>query len=301
MAQLGQQQQRVAGELEQHQSRCEVGQQMHRRLELVGGRPAAAEHRGQQLEGGLEAAGRPARLLASICVDSDRELLGNRQTLDEDGSPAGELGPVAQVQVLGQGVGGPAPGLHDRGSPPDAGGPREVGQVTGAGPHRLLHPEVEIDHQGLESGENRVVPVQVFPARLHEADVGFPEPAHRLAQEVRGGQEVRVEDGDQLGRGPFQPEGKGAGLVAIPAAPTKVSDPNTPGTPVTDALGDDPDRLVVRVVQHLDLKPVAWPIEAGDRVDDPLSDVPLVVDGELDGYLGLVARHRGRGGENRQP
>jgi len=69
---LGQQQKGIARELQQHQRRGQVGEQVHRRLELVGRRPAAAEDRGKELDRGLEAAGRPARLLAAVGVHRDR-------------------------------------------------------------------------------------------------------------------------------------------------------------------------------------------------------------------------------------
>ena len=56
-----------------------------------------------------------------------------------------------------------------------------------------------------------------------------------------------------------------------------------------DALGGesadgdlgDAARLVGRVVEHLNLEPVARIIEAADRVDQPIGDIHLVVDRQL--------------------
>ena len=71
---------------------------------FTAGPVAAAQHRDQQLERGLEAAGRPARLLPAVGVDRHGQLLGHDQVLEVGRPPAAQLRAVAEVQVLGQRV-----------------------------------------------------------------------------------------------------------------------------------------------------------------------------------------------------
>ena len=274
---------------------------MHGCLELLGRRQPAAEDFGQQLERGLEAARRPARLLTPVGVDRHRQLLGDGDAFDVGGTPAAQLGAVAEVQVLGQRVRRPATGLLDGGPPPNPGGPREVGEVAGARPHGLLDPEVEVDHQRLQPGEQRIALVQVDPAGLDETDAGVRERARGAPQEVRRGKEVGVEDGDQLGLGGGQPSRERACLVAAADLAPEVGDAQAAPPPGGHPGGDDGDGLVVGVVENLDLQPLARPVQRRSGVDHPLGDVALVVDRQLDGDEGEARAHGIRFGRGRQP
>jgi hypothetical protein len=79
---------------------------------------------------------------------------------------------------------------------------------------------VEVDHQRLQAGEERVPLVEVPPASLHEADLGVRERGHDLAQEIARRDEVSVEEGEQLGLRPLEAIGERAGLEARPRART---------------------------------------------------------------------------------
>ena len=165
-----QQQGRIADELDQHQRTHPVREQVDRRLDLGRQAVATPPDGPQQPERALEASCRPSRLLAPVGVDRDRELLGHDQVFEVRGPPASQLRPVAEVEVFGQGVGGPAPRVHDRHPAPDAGRACEVDEVSGGGPHGLFDEEVEIDEQRLQAGEPRIALVEVSPARLHKTD-----------------------------------------------------------------------------------------------------------------------------------
>ena len=54
-------------------------------------------------------------------------------------------------------------------------------------------------------------------------------------------------------------------------------------------------RLVGRVVEHLDLEQLARVVDAADRVDQPIGDVHLVVERQLDRDDRQRDRARGRG------
>ena len=110
------------------------------------------------------------------------------------------------------------------------------------------------------------------------------------------GDEVRVEDENVLTGRRFQARGESARLVtgAVLAVVNRDVDaalPPAPGAPPGEEGG-----LVGGVVQDLDLEAGARVREPARRVDEPLCDVFLVVDGELDGDAGWwgAAGHRRR-------
>src|ERR1035438_7680208 len=57
----------------------------------------------------------------------------------------------------------------------------------------------------LHFGEEVVIAVEVAPACLHHADGGIGEVVNGAREEVRGGDEVGVEDGDHFTGGGLQP------------------------------------------------------------------------------------------------
>ena len=126
----GQQEKRIAGELDEHHRAHAISQQVDRGLELDRDSRIASHHRRQEPERGLEAAGGPARLLASVRVDGNGQLLRDDEVFDVGGFPSAQLGPVAEVEVFCQGPRAPAAGVHDRHPPPDSRGAGEVREVA---------------------------------------------------------------------------------------------------------------------------------------------------------------------------
>jgi hypothetical protein len=238
-ADRGQEQQWVARQLDQHHRSHAVGEQVHGGLELDCRSCRTSQNGHQQFEGGLEAASRPAGLLSAIGVDRDRQLFRHDQVLQVCGTPAAQLRPVAQVQILGQGGGAPAARILYRRSPPDSRGAREVGEVTVRRSDRLLHEEVEVDRKRLQPREPRVALVQVTPSCLREADGWIIENPQRAAQEFPRRHEVRVEDCDE-GRGRKRHAMRQrAGFEAIAPFPSDVRHVDSAMTPVSGPPGDD--------------------------------------------------------------
>src|SRR6266516_2665296 len=235
---------------------------------------AAAPDRPEQPERALKAARRPSRLLAAIGVDRNWQLLG----YDE----------VFQVRGL------PAARVDDRRPAPDS---RRTGEVDEVSPSRadgLLDQKMEIDEQGLQSSEPRVALVEMAPARLHEGYGFVGERADRAAQKVRRRDEVGVEDRDERRGRLLEAVGERPRLESAARTAAHVRDLDPVPLPVRDAPGENLDRLVVGVVENLDLEAVARPVDGADGVEDPLRDVPLVVDGQLNADAWLV------GGQDRQ-
>jgi len=140
---------------------------------------------------------------------------------------------------------------------------------------------VEVDEQRLQAREPRVAFVEVAPPGLHERDARVLESRERATQEVARRDEIGVEDGDQLGSSPLQSMGQRAGLETCSRAAPDVRDQDALAAPVGQPPGDDLDRLVVRVVEGLDLESAFRPVERAGRVKDSLGDIALVVDGDL--------------------
>ena len=151
----GEEQRRVADELDEHQRPDSVREEVDRGLERSVER--------QQIElraGGIEpqpmrndVGAEVDRLLGAIGVDGHGQLLGDDQVFQEDRLPASQLRAIAQVEVLRQGVRGPAAGIVDRCPAPHSRRPGEVDEVTSRRAHGLLDQEVKVDEQRLEARE----------------------------------------------------------------------------------------------------------------------------------------------------
>ena len=55
-----------------------------------------------------------------------------------------------------------------------------------------------VEQNGFDFGEERIVAVQMRPARLHHADLGIGEVVDHLHQPIGRRREIGVEDGDEL-------------------------------------------------------------------------------------------------------
>ena len=246
----------------------------------------------------MEAASRPPRLLAPVCIDGHRQLFRYHQVLDVCGLPASELGAIAELQVLGERGSAPSAGVVDGLTPPNSRRAGEVGEEAFVRAHGLLDEKVEVDGQRLQAREPRVALVEVPPPRLRETDLRVVEDAKDAAEEVAGRHEVGVEDGDERCGGEVQSVLERAGLEVFTRTAPDVGDPCPLSPPVRCPAADDETGLVIRVVEQLHLEAVTRPLHRAHRVDDALGDVALVVDGDLHAdswfFAGLnVRRNRG--------
>ena len=184
-----------------HERIADVGGEVIPGFELLVPGDVGAEDVGERLLGDLDEALGPARLLGLEGGHFDGELGGALDVLQVLELPAFELGAVAEVGVFGEGVVLPTAGFVDGLTPPHAGGAVEVEEDAGAGAAAVLEDEVAVEEDGLDLGEEAVVAVEVRPTGLDHADAGFGEVVDDLAQPVGRGDEVGVEDGDELALG----------------------------------------------------------------------------------------------------
>ena len=295
-AEQGQQADAGQGEQEHGQEDRAV-EQVGDRVQL-GQRPQAArQHHRRQPPGVLGPALHPAELLRLDAVHLHRQLGRGLDLLQEDDPPVAQLGAEAQVQVLGEGVGPPAAGLVDGPPPPDAGRAVELEEVAARLAAGLLDGEMDVQLQGLQPGEQRVVVVQMGPAGLHHAHPLVLEIGHGGAQKVRVGQEVGIEDGHELAPGLAQSLGQGPGLVAGAVNAMEHADVQALLAVAGRGALADGGGFVGGVIQHLHLEPVARIAHAGDVVDQPLGHEGLVVERQLDRDQGQL--FVGQGGRRR--
>ena len=129
--------------------------------------------------------------------------------------PAPQLSAVAQVQVFGQRVVLPAAAVDDRFAAPDPGGAVEVEEVPRAVAAAVLEHEVRVEQDRLDLREQRVIGVDVAPARLDDGDFRVDEVVDGLVQELGGRQEVGVENGEELALGDRHTGFERAGLEPV--------------------------------------------------------------------------------------
>ena len=232
-----------------HQRVVEVRGQVEERLRLHAERQVRAQNPRQQLAARLHGSLRPAVLLRLERVHLDRHFGGGDQVGEEDELPAAKLGAVAEIQILGQRIVLPAAGIVDRHAAP---GPRravEVEEAAAAIAPAVLEDEVAVEQDRLNLRQQRVVLVDVAPARLHHADARIGEMRHQAGQEVRRRDEVRVEDGDELAARRLQPGFERAGLVPAAIRAVVVLDVDALRGKAPDRQLGDALRLVGRVVR----------------------------------------------------
>ena len=125
----------------------------------------------QQLHAGLDGALRPAVLLRLEGVHLDRHFRRGDDVGQEHEPPAAQLRAVAEVEVLGQRVVLPSAGVGDRFTAPDARGAVEIEETAGAVAPAVLEHEVRVQQDRLDLREQRIVLVDVPPARLDHPDL----------------------------------------------------------------------------------------------------------------------------------
>src|SRR5450432_3894013 len=117
----------------------------------------------------------------------------------------------------------------------------------------------------------------------------------RALEYVRQRQEISVEDQDELALGGPEAILERPGLEPRAIHPMDVLDIELRMTELQlrELAPADLAGLVGRVVQHLDLEPVAWVADGSHGVEQPFHHVHLIEEGELHGH-GWQIRERAR-------
>jgi hypothetical protein len=101
----------------------------------------------------------------------------------------------------------PAAGIVDGLAAPHASGTVEIEKCAAAGTRAVLDDKMTVEQNGFDIGEQRIVIVEISPARLHHADffaaIRVQEIWNRPAEKIGFGKKVGVEDGDEFAFGGF--------------------------------------------------------------------------------------------------
>src|SRR5262249_37955218 len=135
-------------------------------------------------------------------------------------------------------------------------------------------------------GEKRGVAIEVIPADLNHADVTVGEVVDGVVENVARGDEVGVENGDELAGGGFEAFLESAGLVARPVFAVHEANGISLGGPFLTGPTGNCGRMVGAVVENLYFEPVERVIDLAGGPDDAFGYRILIEHRELDGDAG---------------
>ncbi len=166
--------------------------------------------------------------------------------------------------------------VRDRGTPPDAPGPREVEHAARPEAGAILDEMVAVQHERLDARQQALVTIEMCPACLHHPDARVAKVARDRAKKIRLRNEVGIEDGDQLPLGSLEAVLERPCLVPRTAAAPKVDRVEPPLSELRHLAAGQRLGLIRRVVEHLDLEQVARIVEARHRIEEALDHRRLV-------------------------
>src|SRR5205814_648894 len=138
---------------------------------------------------GLHQALGPAGLLGFEAVHVDRKLAGAFNVWQVEKFPAFELRAIREVSVFGKGVVLPAAGGINCSATPDTGSTVEIKKSATAGTGAVLDDEMAVQKNGFDLRQERVIAIEIGPARLRHADFGILKIRNGPAEEIGFGDE----------------------------------------------------------------------------------------------------------------
>jgi len=231
--------------------------------------------------------------LLDVSGDLRGNLGGHNDLRQVQETPAPELGAVAQIQVFGQCRRRPATRFLNAGHAPHARRSTEIQKQTAPGAGGLLDYEVTVQIQRLGACQRVFSRVQVPPARLHHAQpvVGGKQRHHAL-QKIGRGDKIGIKYGSQLGGLPPEALIERAGLIARAGRAANVLDIPAKSVIAGDMAGDQIAGFVRRIIEHLDMQPVARVIQRHNRLDQAGDNRPLVINRQLHKDMWPIRRRR---------
>ena len=126
------------------EAKAEIAGEVDEGFQLGAEGNRGGEYGPEELAAGLNGTLRPATLLALEGVDVLGKLCRNLDVRKKDKAPPLELGAVGEIQILGQGVMLPSPGILYGFSFPHSGGAVEVEETATAAADLVLHQEMAV-------------------------------------------------------------------------------------------------------------------------------------------------------------
>ena len=196
-----QQQRKLQKARDDHQRITDVARQTEEHFQLHAKRQRRQPDARVKFEPNLHHALGPTSLLRLESVDLDRNLRRRFFVEQVNELPAHQLRAETQIGVFSQRVVLPAAAHLDRLATPDAGSAVEVEKAAGAIARGLFDDEMTVEHDRLQARQQVVIAVDVRPAHLRATDHRIGEEVDQLAQAIGLGNEVGVEDREQLALG----------------------------------------------------------------------------------------------------
>ena len=97
----------------------------------------------------------------------------------------------------------PAAGFLNRLAPPHARRAVEIKKHAAPRPARMLEHKVAVEQNGFDLRQQRIVAIDVRPARLHHADLRVGEMVDALEQKIARRHKIGIENRDELALGGF--------------------------------------------------------------------------------------------------
>ena len=177
----------------------------------------------------------------------------------------------------------PAAGIFDHPPAQNAGRAVEVEEIAGARTSPMLQDKMAVEQHGFDFGEEAVIPVQVAPARLHDAHGRIREMMNGARKEIRRGHEIGIEDRHEFTGGGLQPFLQRPGFEPFAIIAVMIFEGKPQRAIALDKRLGEGRGIVGRIVQHLDLEQVARVLNVTYFVDQPFDDIAFVEDRQLNG------------------
>ena len=249
--------------------------------------------------GGLHQALGPAGLLRFEAVHVYRQLGRALDVRQIQKLPAFQLRAIREIGVFGERVVLPAAGLVNGFAAPHSGGAVEIEKSAAAGTRAVFDHKMAVEQDGFHLSEQRVIGIEIGPASLHHADAraaaGIHEIGNGEAQKIGRRHKVGVKNRDELSLGSFQSMFERAGFVAFAIGAMDVGDGHALRGEALHTVAGDFLSFVGGVVEDLHVEQLGRVIETGDGFDQALDDVPLIINGKLNGDARPLGDRRRRG------
>ena len=271
-----------------HKRIADVGREVKKGFGFYVPRYIRLENFWQDFLGRLHQSFGPARLLRFEAVHVHGQLGGAFNLRQIEEFPAFELRAIRKVRVFGQRIVLPAAGIVNHFAAPHARRAVEIEKCAPPGTRAVLHHEVPVEQNRFHVGQQRIIAVQVGPARLHHADVfaavGVQEIRNRAAEKIRLGNEVRVKNRHESALRRFQAVFQRASLVSVAIRSMDVSDRHALRSVALHARARNVLRFVGGIVQNLNLQQLPRIVETRDSFRESLNDIALIENWQLHGH-----------------
>src|SRR6516165_5837749 len=197
----------------------------------------------------------PAELLVAPDAQRIGKLARHPNCVQVERPPACQLRAVAEVEILGQGVGLPPASRLNCAAAPDPAGAVEWDNAAGPAPRRLLDREVALQHHLLGAGHTILRRVQKIAARLNEGEIGIADQRrHAPPEKISRRNVIDVEQSNVGLVRTLQAGLERSGLKSRAICSLKQQHVETVATKLHDRLLRQFRALVGAVVEYLDLQ-----------------------------------------------